>query len=234
MTNNKENGSSQTFNLQEEILSITNLRTEIRIQESRINKEKGYLKNPRKEMQEKLEIVQDKIKSGKASTGDKIKDFALVCLNGSEKYEQLYNLEKQLKKHPRELVLKTRETIEFKQGKKIPDKEFTLGIIKNTEPLEMNIESTQISLSAKKTINFNKSCNFKKHVPWESTNPVSIFNWELGQAVGKNEELFIGNEQVFEAFKNESLLERVSPFCEKLLGKKLSFEKTITYKFKSS
>lgn len=253
MSNIKEKeNQSQSFNLQEKLFSIENLDAEISKQEERVNKEQGYLKNLQKQRTGELAPIQEKIRAGEVSTGDKIKDFVLVWLNGSEKYkEQICNLENQLKKHQGEFVLIKR--VKPEQNKLLDEKphwveDFRLGVIKDNEPLEINMEQAELKISSNNSLSFKK--DNQGNIPYETSMPVLIHNWELTEfdktveeanrpnliisrmfdseiksfieAKGNKDfviEIFIGDKQVFEVLKNKSLLNSF-PLLRKIEGMK--------------
>lgn len=248
----KEN-QSQPFNLQEKLLICEIDDQEILAQTKKVNREYGLLVDLKAQKEKRLGVVQEKIKSGEVSTGNKIKDFVLVWLNGSkERKEQICGLEKQLKKHQGEFVLVKR--IKLEQRKLLDEKphwikDFRLGVIKDNEPLEINMEQAELKISSNNSLSFKKD-KFQGNTPYETSMPVSIHSWELTEfgktveetrrqkviisrmfdseiksfvaAKGNKDfviEIFIGDKQVFEVLKNKSLLNSL-PLFRKIDGMK--------------
>lgn len=80
----------QSFNLQDELFLINDINTSIKAHENNISEEKVYIDNLQKQKSDKLKIIQDKIKKGEITTGDKIRDFCLVWHDGNAKTEIEY------------------------------------------------------------------------------------------------------------------------------------------------
>ncbi len=208
MRNNKENGQSQSFNLQEKLLSISNRRTEIEMLKTGINKEKGYLKNLQKEMAGDLKIVQNKIKNGEVTTGNKIEDFCLVHFaEEPEKAKQLQQIENQMKEHKGEFILfdaivQDKKSLVWKQDLKI-------GVINKKTPLNTEIKTGWLVFSAK------EHCYSDKHSPYGfyySPNSLLLHKDELmfvGKSIKEVDEkklggvslkIIIGDKKVYEYF----------------------------------
>jgi len=256
MLKGKEN-QPQSFNLQTEFSMCEIDDQEILAQTKKVNREYGLLVNLKAQKEKRLGVVQEKIKSGEVSTGNKIKDFVLVWLNGSkEREEKICDLEKQLKKHQGEFVLVKR--VKSEQNKLLDEKphwveDFRLGVIKNNEPLEINMEQAELKISSNNSLSFKKD-KFQGNTPYETSMPVSIYNWELTEfgktveeikqqnliisrmfdseiksfvaAKGNKDfviEIFIGDQQVLEVLKNKEIF----PFFKKPLGRDLNFGKRV-------
>ena len=253
----KEIKNQESFDLPAKLFLLENKRAEIKAQQDIISKDLTHLRNLQKQETDILRPIQDKVKTGEVSTGNKIKDFVLVWLNGSEKYkEQICDLEKQLKKHQGEFVLVKR--VKSEQNKLLDEKphwveDFRLGVIKDNEPLEINMEQAELKISSNNSLSFKKD-KFQGDTPYETCRPVSIHNWELtefGKTVEERErqnliisrmidpeiksfvapkgnkefviEIFIGDQQVFKALKNREIF----PFFKKTFGRDLNFEKRV-------
>jgi len=253
----KETKNQESFDLSAELFLLENKKAEIKAHQDVVSKELTHLKNLQKQETDILKPIQSKIKTGEVSTGNKIKDFVLVWLNGSkEREEQICDLEKQLKKHQGEFVLVKR--VKPEQNKLLNEKphwieDFRLGVIKNNEPLEINMEQAELKISSNNSLSFKKG-QFQGNTPYKTSMPVSIYNWELTE-VGKTVEetnrpnliiskmlgseiksfieakgnkdfvieTFIGDQQVFEAFKNRGIF----PFFKKTFGRDLNFGKHV-------
>ncbi len=199
----KEN-QPQQFNLQVELFLLKDLHLSIQTQEAVVSKEVAYLKNLKKEEGDKLKPVQDKIKRGEASTDNKIKDFAVVYFDNSEKKEnQLRNLESQLKEHKGEFVLlKTIESeahghIDFGSNLDKPHPELyhweekaRIGIINEKEPLDLDVKTGKIIIVPGNCCLVNK---------WKNSNfflqggSISIPPWGL-DILGKSLESVYSNQ----------------------------------------
>ncbi|MCJ7804837.1 hypothetical protein MUP35_03855 [Patescibacteria group bacterium] len=242
----------QPFDLPTELLRLENKRAEIKAEQGGVSKALTFLENLQKQETDILRPIQDKVKTGEVSTGNKIKDFVLVWLNGSEKYEeQICNLENQLKKHQGEFVLVKR--VKSEQNKLLDEKphwveNFRLGVIKNNEPFEINMEQAELKISSNNSLSIKK--DNQGNTPYETSMPVLIHNWELTEfdktveeanrpnliisrmfdseiksfieTKGNKDfviEIFIGDKQVFEVLKNKSLLNSF-PLLRKIEGMK--------------
>lgn len=252
MSKKEAENQPQPFNLQTELSMLEIDDQKILAQTEKVNRESRLLVNLKAQKAKRLGVVQEKIKSGEVSTGNKIKDFVWVWLNGSEKYkEQICNLENQLKKHQGEFVLVKR--VKSEQNKLLDEKphwveNFRLGVIKNNEPFEINMEQAELKISSNNSLSFKK--DNQGNTPYETSMPVLIYNWELTEfdktveeanrpnliisrmfdseiksfieAKGNKDfviEIFIGDKQVFEVLKNKSLLNSF-PLLRKIEGMK--------------
>ena len=253
----KETKNQESFDLPAELFLLENKKAEIKAHQDVVSKELTHLKNLQKQETDILKPIQSKIKTGEVSTGNKIKDFVLIWLNGSkEREEQICDLEKQLKKHQGEFVLVKR--VKSEQNKLLDEKphwveDFRLGVIKNNEPLEINMEQAELKISSNNSLSFKKD-KFQGNTPYETSMPVSIYNWELTEfgktveeirqqnliisrmfdseiksfvaAKGNKDfviEIFIGDQQVLEVLKKKEIF----PFFKKPLGRDLNFGKRV-------
>jgi len=206
----KEN-QSPSINIQEELLLIENFNTAIKMQKARINTEQEYLKNLQEERKNKLGSLQEKIRKGEISTGDKIKDFCLVHFaEEPEKAKQLQRIENQMKEHKGKFILfdamvRSIDNKKFGVWKQV----LKIGVINNKTPLNTKIKTGYLVFS-KEYCYSDKNSHYGFYY---SPNPLLLHKDELvfaGKSIKEITEkklgvvslkIIIGDRKVFEYFK---------------------------------
>ena len=227
---------SQPFTFQEELFLIQSLDAEIAVREKNVAREMGQLQEIQNQKSEKLKTIQEKIKTGKASTGNKIEDFVIVYHLGNKEVEKQYHsLADNLKEHCGELILikKIQKALAPSMGSL---KRFAwfedcqLGVISQKAP-EFNFKSGEISftngflafetdflthkIKPRKVMNSKYHPNAKSYLFWLDhkylNQPIEKFESMAKGIKDFQLEIFIGNKTVKEKLQNySSNLEQIS------------------------
>ena len=218
MSKGKEIENQKPFDLPAELLRLGNKRAEIKAEQGVVSKALTFLENLQKEETDILKPIQKKIRAGEASTGDKIKDFCLVCFKGDAEKEtqqtQLYNLEAQLDQHKGEFVLlKTIKSekhgyIDFNlDSKPHPElyhweEELQIGIISKEIPLDVDLKNYSVIIAPEKHCSLTGNWQFSKTGESKSTlinKPLSI-SWNELTKLGKSlESVYSSQPRIFKS-----------------------------------
>lgn len=218
MSNIKEKENQKPFDLPTELLLWENKRAEIKTQQDFVSKELTHLENLQKQETDILKPIQNEIRSGRVSIGDKIKDFCFVCFEGDAEKEtqqtQLYNLEAQLNQHKSEFVLlKTIKSekhgyIDFNLDPKPHpelyhwEEELQIGIISKEIPLDVDLKNYSVIIAPEKHCSLTGNWQFSKTGESKSAlinKPLSI-SWNELTKLGKSlESVYSGQPRIFKS-----------------------------------
>ena len=227
----KEIKKQESFNFSTELLLLENKNAEIKARQKVVSKELEYIKNLQEEKTAILKPIQDKIKSGKDTTGDEIKDFVIVRHPKNEEIENQYRrLANNLKEHYGELILIKKIKKEEFPSMRFPKRpawfeNCQLGIINQKTP-EFDFKSGKIfftdgflsfetdylthKVQPRRAMNFKYSPNKKSYLFYFDykylNQPIEKFEPMARGIKDFQLEIFIGNNAVREKLQNYSNL----------------------------